>query len=165
MSRNRSLPDVLVEADGRQLLALQQFRVHAQDEHFLVVRAIEDADAPALRQVAVAAPEKIVVEFLGRGRLERRNLATLGIDARHDVLDRTVLARGVHGLEHQQHRPAVLRIQHVLKFGERLDARLQGLLGAWLVFLLEPRGIARVDVLEPEAVTVLDSVGLGEFAG
>ena len=50
------------------------------------------------------------------------------------------------------------------KFGERLDAGLQRLLGARLVFLLEPRGIARIDVLEPEPVPVLDSVGLGELA-
>ena len=66
------------------------------------------------------------------------------------MLDGAVLPRGVHGLEDQQHRPAILRVEHVLQLGERLDADLQRLLGARLVLRLEPSGVAGIDVLQAE---------------
>jgi hypothetical protein len=110
--------------------------MHAQHEYFLVVRAIEDADPAALGKVAVAAPEIVVIEFFCRRRLERHHLATLRIDSGHDVLDGAVLAGCIHGLEDQQQRPTILRVQHALKFGEPFDAGLQHLPGARLVFLL-----------------------------
>ena len=50
----------------RQVLARQDFRMHAHHQHFLVVRAVEDADAPALGQRLGDAPEEIVIEFLAR---------------------------------------------------------------------------------------------------
>ena len=53
--------------------------------------------------------------------LEREDIAPLRIDARHDVLDRPVLAGGVHRLEDEQQRPAILRIQPILQCGERSD--------------------------------------------
>ena len=54
------------------------------------------------------APEEVVVElFVGR-RLEGEDLAALRVDAGHDVLDGAVLAGGVHGLEDQQHGPAIV---------------------------------------------------------
>ena len=65
----------------RQLLAFQQFRVHAHDQHFLVVGAVEDADTPALGQALSDAPEKIVIELLLARLLERMHLAALRIDA------------------------------------------------------------------------------------
>ncbi len=55
------LPDILADQGAGQLLALEQFRVHAHDQHFLVIRAVENADAPALRQALRGAPEKIMV--------------------------------------------------------------------------------------------------------
>jgi hypothetical protein len=42
------------------------------------------------------------------GMLEARHAAPLRIDARHDVLDRTVLARGVHALEDDEQRERLL---------------------------------------------------------
>ena len=57
-----------------------------------------------------------------RRLLERGHLAALRIDARHDVLDRAVLAGRIHRLEDEQQRPAVLRVQHVLLLGEPLHA-------------------------------------------
>ena len=68
------------------------------------------------------------------------------------MLDRAVLAGRVHRLEDQQHRPAVLRVEHVLQLGERLDALLQRLLGARLVLGAEVERVAGVDVLEAEAL-------------
>ena len=80
----------------------------ADDQHFLVVRAVEDPDAPALGEIAGVAPHEIVVELLGGRHLEREHLAALRIDAGHHVLDRAVLAGGVHRLEDEQQRPRVL---------------------------------------------------------
>ena len=104
--------------------------MHPHHEHFLVVAAVEDADAAALGQVLRAAPHVIVVELLGGRRLERDHLAALRIDARHDVLDRAVLARGVHRLEDEQHRPAILRVELVLQRRERAAADGERLLRA-----------------------------------
>ena len=44
------VPDPLADERRGQLLPLQDLRVHAHDEDFLVVRTVEDADAPALGQ-------------------------------------------------------------------------------------------------------------------
>ena len=111
-----------------------------------------------------AAPEVIVVEFLGRRRLERVHLAALRIDAGHHVLDRAVLAGGVHGLEDEQHRPAILRVEHVLQLGQSLHTDLQALLGARLVLRLQLRGIIWLDVLETKFVSLGDAIRLGELA-
>src|SRR5664279_2898 len=47
------LPDaVRVGRNIGQAFAAQNLRVNARDQHFLVVGAVEDADAPALRQIA-----------------------------------------------------------------------------------------------------------------
>ena len=45
------------------------------------------------------------------------------------MLDRAVLAGGVHGLEDQQQRPAILGVELVLQLGQQLDARPQELPG------------------------------------
>src|ERR1035437_7130452 len=69
------------------------------DEHFFVVRTIEDADAAALGQTARSAPEEIMFQFFGAGLLEAEEFASLRIDPGHDVPDGAVLAGGVHALE------------------------------------------------------------------
>jgi len=77
----------------------QDLGVHLRDQHLLVVGAVEDPDAAALGQAALAAPQEVVVEVLGRGRLEREHLYTLRVHARHHVLDRAVLPGRIHRLE------------------------------------------------------------------
>ncbi len=62
-----------------------------------------------------------MVEILGRGRFEGGDLAALRVDAGHDMLDGAILARGVHRLENQEHRPFVLRVELVLQFAEHFD--------------------------------------------
>ena len=84
-------------------LSLQNFRVHADDQHFFVIRAIEDTDAAALRQSLRGAPQKIVIQFLCARMFEAEHLATLRIDARHHMPDGAVFSGGVHGLKNQQH--------------------------------------------------------------
>jgi hypothetical protein len=54
------VPDLLVDELWRQLLCLEQFLMHTHNEDFLVVGAIEDADAPALRNFGGVAPQEIV---------------------------------------------------------------------------------------------------------
>src|SRR5664279_5998696 len=54
--------------------------------------------APFGKRLA-AAPQEVVGEPLGGRLLESHHRATLWVHPRHDVLDRPVLAGGVHGLE------------------------------------------------------------------
>jgi len=49
------LPDVVLASVGRQLLGHEVLGVHADDEHLLVVGAVEDADLTARRQVLLIA--------------------------------------------------------------------------------------------------------------
>src|SRR5947207_6595318 len=99
--------------------------MHANNENFLIVRSVKDPDASALWQAFGIAPEEVVVEILRRGLRERENLAALRIYSRHHVLDGAVLAGRVHRLEHEQQRPAILGIEHVLLLREPLSAALQ----------------------------------------
>ena len=126
------LPDrLLVEQLARQAFAAEDLRMHANDQHFLVIGSIEDADAAALRQALVAAPEKIVFEFRGARMFETENLASLRIDAGHHVLDRAVFAGRVHRLENQQQ---CMTVSRVLKLLHR--AQLRNVLRQQFVILL-----------------------------
>ena len=55
------------------------------------------------------------------------------------------------GLEDEQHRPFVLRVEFVLQFGQYLDAPRQR--------------VAGVNVFEPELAAVLDAKRPREFVG
>ena len=65
-----------------------------------------------------ASPEEVVLELLGAGMLEAEDLAALRIDAGHHMLDGAVLARGVHRLEDDEQRVAVVRVQHGLPLAQ-----------------------------------------------
>ena len=86
----------------REPFAAENLGMHADDQHFLVVGPVEDADPPALRQVARGAPEKIVLQFGGAGMFEAEHLAALRIDAGHHMPDGAVFARRIHRLKDQQ---------------------------------------------------------------
>src|SRR5687768_6468971 len=87
------IPDALGYASLRQLLRHEKFRVDPDRERLFVVAAVENTDAPALRQLFNAAPHIIVIEVRTRRALERRDLAALWIHTRHHVLDRSILSR------------------------------------------------------------------------
>ena len=93
--------------------------MHFHDQHFFVVRTVEDADPAAFRQAHHAAPEKVVIELFVRGLLEAVDLAALRIDARHHVLDHAIFAGGIHRLQHDKHRPGVGGVEQFLRFGQR----------------------------------------------
>ena len=76
--------------------------MHANDQDFLVVGTIEDADPPAFRKAACRAPEEIMFQFLGARLFETENFAAFGIDSRHDMPDRAIFAGRVHPLKDQQ---------------------------------------------------------------
>jgi hypothetical protein len=73
--------------------------MHSDDQHFLVVGAIEDAYLPTFGQPARRAPKKIMFQLVGARLLETYNLTALWIDPRHDVADGAVLAGRVHSLK------------------------------------------------------------------
>ena len=156
------LPDFLAGNRVRQSLARQVFAMHADGQHFLVVRTIENADTAALGQRLADAPEKIVVEFFLARRLERMNLHALRIDAAHDVLDDAVLAGGIHGLKHQQHRPFVVGVEFFLQFREPLDALAEQRLGVLLVDR-QAAAFGRVMIGQTELARFVDAKLFGEF--
>ena len=95
--------------------------MHFHDQHFFVIRAIEDADAASLRQGLHATPQVVVVQFFRRRMFEAVHLAALRIDAGHHVLDGAVFAGRVHRLKDQQDRPTVGGVEQFLSLGQRGD--------------------------------------------
>ncbi len=74
-----------------------------------------------------------MIEFVRRRLLERGDLAALRIDAVEHALDGAVLAGGVHALEDQQQRPAVLGVEFLLEIVQPLAVGIQDLLALVLV--------------------------------
>src|SRR5258707_10299870 len=79
-------PNLFADEFRGQFLFPQEFRVHPDNEHLLIITTIEDSDMSAIRQAFHTTPEIIVIEILGQGRFERIDLAPLRIYSRHDVL-------------------------------------------------------------------------------
>jgi len=86
--------------------------MHPHYQHFLVIRSVENSDLPSSRNNLVLSPKKVVGPVSSiRGRLKGIHVASLRIDSRHYLLDRSVFARSIHALKNQQQRPLILRIQ------------------------------------------------------
>src|SRR6201999_2802740 len=85
------VPERFVVLCARYALGGQNFRMHAYDQYFLIIRAVVDSDLAALRQGQGGPPEKVVLE-LGRARmLETVHVAALRVHARHHVRNHAVL--------------------------------------------------------------------------
>ena len=134
----------------------------AHDQNFLVVGTVENPDVSALGHVFHGAPHVVMIEFFGRGRFERKHLAALRVDSRHDVLDHAVFSSSVHGLKDQQERPAILRVQFVLQFGELLDALFQKFVSFFLG--LDAGSVRRIVILEAEMLSVFYAKRLYQLA-
>ena len=86
-------------------LVLRGQLVHPDDQHVLVVAAVEDADAPLGRQRLADPPQEVVLQLLLGRRLERGDPHALGVDQADGVPEHAALPGGVHALQHQQHAP------------------------------------------------------------
>ena len=88
----------------------------------------------------------------------------MGVNSRHDALDGAVLAGCIHGLKDEQHRPAVLCVEHILQFGQRLDPRRERFLGTRFILGPEVKRVTGIDMFQAEARTVGDLEGFREAA-
>ena len=156
-------PDLGGDERRREPLPGEHLGMHPDDEHLLVVGAVEDADPAALGQATRRAPHEVVVELLVGGRLERVHLGPLRVHPRHDVLDRAVLPGGVHALEDQEQRPAILRVELLLELAEGLDLPIETL--ACLVLGRDAPRVRGIDRRQTEAPSVGDLKGSDEAAG
>jgi hypothetical protein len=115
------LPKVLLVAQLlRETLIAENLRMHANDQYVLVIRAIEDAYAPAFGKAARGAPEKIMFQLLGTRLFEAEDLAPLGIDSGHDVPDGTILTGCVNTLQYQEQGIVVGRVVKLLQRAQLL---------------------------------------------
>jgi hypothetical protein len=157
------LPDVTGHQVPRHLLALEQFLVHPDHEHLLVVRPVVDPDAAPFRNAPLVTPQEVMVELF-RGRLlEGVHLAPLRVHAGHDVADGAVLTGRVHRLEHQEHRVTVVCVELVLLLRHPLDPLGKHLPGPGFRFGPVTACVARVDVLQAELVPLGDAIGVDEL--
>src|SRR6185437_10842870 len=85
------------------------------------------------------APHEVMIELVVRRLLEGGDLAALRIDAVEHSLDRGILARGIHALEDEEQRPAILSVELFLEIVETLAVGLDDLLA---VVLVEPALLA-----------------------
>ena len=76
----------------------------ANDQHILVMGAVEHTDVAVARNALVDVPELVVGEFLGRRLLEAGRLDARRVHKFQDVLDRPMLAADVHPLKENRHR-------------------------------------------------------------
>ena len=130
--------------------------MNSHDQRFLVIGAVENADAPALGQADAGAPKEIVVQLGRGGGLEGKHLAALGVDAGHDVLDRTILARRVHRLENEQNGPSILRVESLLQRAEQFLAVFQGVTRVLLAF--EAARVCGIEMLQAELGPLVHSI-------
>ena len=122
------LPDRLFVAQlFGNVLSEQQLRMHAHNQHLFVVRAVKNADPPALRKAARRAPKKVVIQLFGARLLKAKHLAALRIDAGHDVPNRAVLSGGIHALKNHQHGIEIGRVVHALQLGKLFNLALKQL--------------------------------------
>src|ERR1035437_1365082 len=123
------LPDgFLIAQLFRKPLSEEHLRMHPNNQHFLVIGTVEDADPSARRQTAGRAPEKIMLQFFCARMLETVDFTALRVDARQDVADRAILSGSVHGLKNKEHRIAVGRIEEVLQSAQIPNIRIEKLL-------------------------------------
>ena len=127
------LPKIFPGSGIRELLVVEIFRMHLHHQHLFVVAAIEDPDPPPFRQAAGGAPEEVVIQLLGGGLFEGEHLAAGGIDPAHYRADGTVLAGGIHRLEHQEQGVFVVGIEHPLQLVQLVNIFFQMLFTFFLI--------------------------------
>ncbi len=79
------------------------------------------------------------------------------------MLDGAIFAGCVHGLKNQEHRPAILRIELVLKRRHFRNALLEQFFGMFFGTEM-PRGCG-IKVLQAKVLAPINAIRLGQFAG
>src|SRR5271170_3706414 len=153
------VPDVLGYERRRKHFGGKSLGMHSHDQHLFVIRAVEDADVAALRQMFGGAPEEIVLQFGLRRDFERVDLAAFGVHSRHDVLDGAIFTGCIHGLEDQQNSPMVLGVESGLQILEAVGVFLQLILG--LIDRMQMAGVCGIEVFQAEILAVVDAVESG----
>lgn len=125
-----------------------------------MIGTIEDSNLAAVRDPAMRTPQVIVVQLLATRRFEGVYIVTLGVDARHDVLDGAVFSRCVQGLKDKKQAPAVLCIELLLHGGQESGGLLQKFQG--FVLGAERAGVGRIMVLQTKVGVLLDGVRLDQ---
>src|SRR6516165_11209985 len=78
------------------------------------------------------------------------------------MLDGAVLARCIHRLEHEQQRPAILGVKHVLLLCEPLGTALQEFSRLTLAHR-QATGVAGIEVLQFEALALCNAERINVF--
>ncbi len=102
--------------------------MNADDEHFLVVRAVKNDDFAALREVASGAPKEIVPKLRRTRVAVAKDIAALWVDAGHHVLNAAVLSGCIHGLEDNEHSMPVRGVEQLLQGTQAADVFIKKLL-------------------------------------
>src|ERR1035437_6495906 len=141
-------PDVLCDEFAGDFLFLQNFRMHAHDEGFLVVASVKNTDAAAQWKALRATSQEILIKLFLRRSLEREYLAALGIYPGHNMLDRAVFTCGVHGLEDDDEAPFSFGVEAFLEFFKHQEVFLEKPLGFLFAFFAEMGGCFRAEIAE-----------------
>ncbi len=79
------------------------------------------------------------------------------------MLDHAILSGGVHSLENDQERPAVLCVEFLLQVAEHAFARFKYALR--VLFVLDASSVSRVPILQPKLPAFGNAKGLREARG
>ena len=109
------------------------------------------------------SPEIIVVQLFIARRLKGVNVTSLRIHAGHDVLDHAILASGVHSLEDDQDRPAILRIEFLLQVVEHAFARIEYTLR--VLFVFHPGRGSGIPVFQSKLLSLRNAKGFRQSRG
>ena len=91
-----------------------------------------------------------MIQLLRRRLLEAVDLHPLRVETAHHMLDRPVLPRRIHGLEHQQQGLPVLGVKFILQHGHPLHVAAQLL--ARVLLVGKSVGVRRVEFADGKAV-------------
>ena len=130
--------------------------MHAHDQDIFIVRAVKDSDCAPARNRIVNAPQKIVRELLGRGRLESRNEAALRVHS-GGMPDGAVFAARVECLQESEQTVALIGIKQMLKFAQAVQHPLVG-----VVVALFPERVVGVAISQARLAAWLDDAMFGE---
>ena len=131
--------------------------MHADNQHILVVGAIEYHQLSPSGNFPVRPPQVVVIELRARGRLEIGDSDPLRVDPFEHPADRPVLARRIHCLEDDEDLVPMLSVEDLLQ-GVELPRERRQLDGSVLLSALYLRRIVRIPVLQSHSGARQDDI-------